>query len=149
MAYRTAEIETPMLVKRWWARPVCWLIGHKWYVLGINTSKNSGLAHLHPDAGIDQFCTRCGVEWYDGQMVTHGFQRDPRDKEPIPPKKKLKKPIVKKPKRPKRPKTPKPPTSPWNLKMPPMPPMPKMPKMPKMPDFGDGIFDSTIFDKDD
>jgi hypothetical protein len=35
------------------------------------------------------------------------------------------------------------------MKMPPKPPMPKMPKMPKMSDFGGGIFDSTIFDKDD
>lgn len=41
--------------------------------------KNIGLAHLSPWAGIDQFCTRCGAEWYDAHIITQGFQLDPGD----------------------------------------------------------------------
>lgn len=50
MGYRVPATEAtpPMLVKRWYARPLCWIIGHRWHVLAINTGKNAGLAHLHP-----------------------------------------------------------------------------------------------------
>ena len=89
MGYRVPATETtpPMLVKRWHARPLCWIIGHRWHVLAINTGKNAGLAHLHPDAGIDQFCTRCGAEWYDAAMVTQSLDKDPKDvkKPKLPP----------------------------------------------------------------
>jgi len=80
MGYRVPATEAtpPMLVKRWYARPLCWIIGHRWHVLAINTGKNAGLAHLHPDAGFgaDKFCRRCGAESYRCEDATFiGFQR--------------------------------------------------------------------------
>lgn len=48
-------------------RLVCWLFGHRWFFLFGSLGKAAGLAHLHPMAGEDHFCTRCGTYWDDAE----------------------------------------------------------------------------------
>jgi hypothetical protein len=47
------------------ARPLCWLIGHRWVRLRTNLTKAIWLAHLSPIAGEDLDCARCGHQWRD------------------------------------------------------------------------------------
>jgi len=46
-------------------RIVCWLRGHDWDIVTVNVRKNINLWHLHPMAGCQAFCRRCGSEWDD------------------------------------------------------------------------------------
>jgi hypothetical protein len=52
---------------------LCKVIGHRWKNFGGNTSKVVGLAHLHPQAGLIELCTRCGHVWDD---FKYGFGAD-------------------------------------------------------------------------
>jgi len=57
-------------------RVLCWLVwlltfsllGHRWVVLRTNTSKHLSLMHLHPLAGVDAMCLRCGTRWDDAEL---------------------------------------------------------------------------------
>jgi hypothetical protein len=47
-------------------RLLCWLrLGHKWVYIAGDSMKHIALAHIHPDAGLDKVCDRCGAEWFD------------------------------------------------------------------------------------
>lgn len=68
--YRTnaAEPPTPRWPyprRRWWTRLLCRLRGHDWTTLRVNRRKFVGLVHLHPLAGCDAQCARCGEIWDD------------------------------------------------------------------------------------
>lgn len=69
--YRTAPATEEPPRSRWWKRAWCWLVaGHRWEV-----TRDAGvyhLAHLHPYAGCDAFCIRCGATWldFDSHVVT-------------------------------------------------------------------------------
>ena len=39
--------------------------GHNWTVTRVVRAANWHLAHLHPLAGCDADCVRCGAEWRD------------------------------------------------------------------------------------
>jgi hypothetical protein len=54
--------DSPSFSKKPWLRPVCWILGHDWYVLKINIGP---LKHIKSNADIDRFCTRCGCK-YEG-----------------------------------------------------------------------------------
>lgn len=59
--------------RRWWRRAFCVALyvatlghtGHRWRIVRTNVSKAVNLAHLHPLAGVDAYCTRCGSVWLD------------------------------------------------------------------------------------
>ena len=65
MVYRNSDIVIQDLKKRPWFYLLCLFFGHKWHVLRINRKKNLALGLFCSDAGKDQFCVRCGREWYD------------------------------------------------------------------------------------
>ena len=73
------EIKTPPLVKRWWMRPICLLLGHHWHWTRWSAARHHGDIRNHlPDAGFgaDKFCRRCGAESYRCEDATSiGFQR--------------------------------------------------------------------------
>ena len=47
------------------ARLACFFAGHRWVAVKVH---NPLLAHLHPTAGVDARCTRCGsVSMWGGQ----------------------------------------------------------------------------------
>ena len=46
-------------------RPICWFRGHKWRVTRAHDSVTFHLGHLHPLAGCDADCDRCGARWRD------------------------------------------------------------------------------------
>lgn len=46
-------------------RIACLFTGHVWAVRRINARKHGNLAHLHPMAGKDADCKRCGKVWSD------------------------------------------------------------------------------------
>lgn len=48
-----------------WTLPLCWVGRHRWKNFGGNLSKAMALAHLHPQAGNLDLCTRCGKVWDD------------------------------------------------------------------------------------
>lgn len=48
-------------------RWVCWIAGHRWVFLFGSLDKAVALAHLHPMAGEDHYCVRCGSYWDDAR----------------------------------------------------------------------------------
>lgn len=51
---------------RWWKRPLCWVNGHLWEM----TRRGPGfLSMLHPLAGCDAYCLRCGETWLNYDAV--------------------------------------------------------------------------------
>ncbi len=71
-----APIASPFSPRRtWWRRLRClflasftlgWL-GHRWRILRENPSRTAALVHLHPLAGCDAVCERCGTHWLDAE----------------------------------------------------------------------------------
>ena len=57
-----------MLSRLW-----CWVVGHRWKLVRENRRANLCLMHLHPFAGCDCDCERCGKEWRDYKS----FDRQP------------------------------------------------------------------------
>lgn len=50
------------------ARLACVFGGHWWCMTRRNAMKAPGLAHLHPYAGCDCVCVRCGALWLDSGL---------------------------------------------------------------------------------
>lgn len=58
-------------------RLLCWLlavvtlggVGHRWLVTTVNVRKSISLAHLHPMAGCNAVCVRCGAVWLDAGVT--------------------------------------------------------------------------------
>lgn len=49
---------------------ICMIFDHRWILYRTNTLKHIGLIHLHPMAGMDAVCSRCG-EIFDDAMDSH------------------------------------------------------------------------------
>lgn len=47
------------------ARVMCALTRHRWRTLRVNWQKHVALMHLHPLAGKDCVCDKCGHTWHD------------------------------------------------------------------------------------
>lgn len=46
-------------------RILCSMFGHRWIKLRCNIRKAINLGHLHPLAGYEAKCERCGEHWDD------------------------------------------------------------------------------------
>jgi hypothetical protein len=66
--YRSAPLAAPPS-PHWWKRPLCWLtLGHTWKITRILDGCGQ-LRLVHPLAGCDAHCTRCGKTWLDYDSV--------------------------------------------------------------------------------
>lgn len=54
------------LVGRALGRARCAVSSHRWARVRANERRHANLAHLHPLAGLDCVCERCGAMWNDG-----------------------------------------------------------------------------------
>lgn len=50
--------------------------GHRWKIVNTNVHKAISLAHMHPLAGSDAVCLRCGLTWLDAEYM---FERRERE----------------------------------------------------------------------
>lgn len=53
-------------------KSLCKVFGHRWRLLSVNVSKVYNLRHLHPLAGADADCLRCGEQWRDARSRFFG-----------------------------------------------------------------------------
>jgi hypothetical protein len=60
---RTLALRLARALQLLW--PWCWPREHRWNVTRCVRAANWHLAHLHPLAGCDADCARCGAEWRD------------------------------------------------------------------------------------
>jgi hypothetical protein len=77
--YRAAPagiVVRPGMNARWWRRPLCLFAAHDWT---ITRDARAPLQHLHPLAGCDAVCERCGARWLDFDIYTRVSERIARE----------------------------------------------------------------------